>query len=375
MKDIKITTLEKLAIANRTPDKMPLNPTAQGWTGSKIREEIGVAILMLLDLLEDKLIDTYDNFMAINDIKVVESFNNLTETGVYKCGNDIIFYSNNFQLGFVDSKLVYKEFINGMWVSSGNVFEPANANIQGHIARKDNPHEISAGQIGAATASHNHDSAYIKQAELGVSIATLDTGGLVPVSQLPSYVYVSAVIEQPTVNDFPLVGETNKIYVAQNTNLTYRWSGSQYVEISKSLAIGETSETAYRGDRGKTAYEHSQASGNPHNATANEVAYNETATVKQELDSKAITFARNITIATTDWVDHTSGKKAVISVSDVVASDTPIVSLDCSESEEVNATRLEYAKIYNAETGAGTITFYATEALSEAVKIQIKVVR
>ena len=36
--NIKISSAEKLAITSRTPDKMPLNPTAQGWTGSAIRD-------------------------------------------------------------------------------------------------------------------------------------------------------------------------------------------------------------------------------------------------------------------------------------------------------------------------------------------------
>ena len=38
-----------------------------------------------------------------------------------------------------------------------------------------------------------------------------------------------------------------------------------------SLALGETSSTAYRGDRGKTAYDHSQATGNPHGTTKADV--------------------------------------------------------------------------------------------------------
>ena len=45
--------------------------------------------------------------------------------------------------------------------------------------------------------------------------------------------------------------ETDKIYVAQDTNLTYRWSGTRYVEISQSIALGETSTTAYPGNKGK----------------------------------------------------------------------------------------------------------------------------
>ena len=37
------------------------------------------------------------------------------------------------------------------------------------------------------------------------------------------------------------------------------------------LALGETSSTAYRGDRGKIAYDHSQATGNPHNTTKSNI--------------------------------------------------------------------------------------------------------
>ena len=67
-------------------------------------------------------------------------------------------------------------------------------------------------------------------------------------------------------------GETGKIYVDISTNLTYRWGGSAYVEISPSLALGETSGTAYRGDYGAIAYAHSQKrSGNPHGVTKSDI--------------------------------------------------------------------------------------------------------
>lgn len=81
--------------------------------------------------------------------------------------------------------------------------------------------------------------------------------GKVPAAQLPSY--VDDVLEYEDRAHFPATGEAGKIYVALDTNKTYRWSGSDYVEISESLALGETSSTAYRGDRGKIAYEDSQA--------------------------------------------------------------------------------------------------------------------
>lgn len=80
-------------------------------------------------------------------------------------------------------------------------------------------------------------------------VATLDTSGKVPSSQLPSY--VDDVLEYTNKASFPSTGEAGKIYVDKATNLTWRWSGSAYVEISPSLALGETSSTAYAGDKGK----------------------------------------------------------------------------------------------------------------------------
>lgn len=81
------------------------------------------------------------------------------------------------------------------------------------------------------------------------NFANLSDNGKVPANQLPSY--VDDVLEYGTFNTFPVTGEDGKIYVAQDTNLTYRWSGTRYVEISQSLALGETSSTAYPGDKGK----------------------------------------------------------------------------------------------------------------------------
>lgn len=104
-------------------------------------------------------------------------------------------------------------------------------------------------------------SNYIPSSQRGAAsgVAELDSGGKVPSSQLPAY--VDDVLEYASQSAFPATGETGKIYVALDTNLTYRWSGSAYVEISPSLALGETSSTAYRGDRGKAAYDHAQAHG------------------------------------------------------------------------------------------------------------------
>ncbi len=101
-------------------------------------------------------------------------------------------------------------------------------------------------------------------------LAELDATGKVPAAQLPSY--VDDVLEYANLAAFPGTGETGKIYTALDTNVVYRWSGTVYVEISSSLALGETSTTAYRGDRGKTAYDHSQdVTTNPHAVTKAQV--------------------------------------------------------------------------------------------------------
>lgn len=112
-------------------------------------------------------------------------------------------------------------------------------------------------------------------------------GGKVPAAQLPSF--VDDVLEYDSVSAFPATGEAGRIFVAKDTNLTYRWSGTQYVEISPSLALGETATTAYPGDKGKAAAKlasttsgrldafhaqfgpHLRSTSNPHAVTAEQV--------------------------------------------------------------------------------------------------------
>lgn len=118
-----------------------------------------------------------------------------------------------------------------------------------HLANTANPHGVTKSQVGLGNVTND---AQVKRSEMGKAggVATLDGSGQVPASQLPSF--VDDVLEYASKSAFPARGETGKIYVALDTNLTWRWSGSAYVEISKSLALGETSSTAYPGDKGKT---------------------------------------------------------------------------------------------------------------------------
>ena len=145
-----------------------------------------------------------------------------------------------------------------------------------------------------ASASHTHDDRYYTESETDSKLkeklntilkgsanglAELDSTGKVPASQLPSF--VDDVIEGYLYNGklykelghtTEISGESGKIYVDLSTEKTYRWSGSTFVVISDTLALGETSTTAYRGDRGKTAYEHSQSAHARTDATKTEAS-------------------------------------------------------------------------------------------------------
>ena len=115
----------------------------------------------------------------------------------------------------------------------------------------------------------SNDKGYLASSDKGAAngVAELDSSGKVLSSQLPSY--VDDVLEYNSKSDFPATGESGKIYIDKQENKSYRWSGSTYVNIGQSLALGETSSTAFRGDHGKTAYEHSQAEHAPSDAEKN----------------------------------------------------------------------------------------------------------
>lgn len=124
--------------------------------------------------------------------------------------------------------------------------------------------EIDTKLSGKAASSHKHAAADI------TSVNASAITGTIAAANLPSY--VDDVLEYAGTSKFPSTGEAGKIYTDTTTNKIYRWGGSSYVVISDTIALGETSSTAYRGDRGKTAYNHSQiTSGNPHKVTKSDV--------------------------------------------------------------------------------------------------------
>ena len=104
------------------------------------------------------------------------------------------------------------------------------------------------------------DTTYIKNSEKGTAngVATLDATGKIPASQVPGSMdeiiegyYYNGNFYLDSAHQQEITGEESKIYVDLETNKTYRWGGTTYVEISASLALGETTGTAYEGSKGK----------------------------------------------------------------------------------------------------------------------------
>lgn len=172
---------------------------------------------------------------------------------------------------------------------------------------------VTKSDVGLSAVTND---AQVKRSEMGApsGVATLGTDGKVPSAQLPSYVddvvefngrvsvssgiqdsstaasdlvvsyntsnkkfvavtggkYYNAWAEKNGYAQYVNYGtsttdgvtpEDGKIYVDKSNNKTYRWSGSDLVEISASLALGTTSSTAFRGDYGNTAYQHATKKG------------------------------------------------------------------------------------------------------------------
>ena len=119
--------------------------------------------------------------------------------------------------------------------------------------------------------------------------ATLDELGKVPASQLPSY--VDDVLEFVKLGGFPTTGESAKIYVALDTNKTYRWSGSSYVYITSGAVDSVAGKTGVvtLADMGLENVDNTSDMNKPV-STAQKTAI---ATAKSEAETDATTKANN----------------------------------------------------------------------------------
>lgn len=85
----------------------------------------------------------------------------------------------------------------------------------------------------------------LDSAKIGVAggVASLDSNGKISTSQLPTS--IDEIIEVDGINNAPENGEKDKIYVDIDTNKTYRWSGTSYVEISASDIVTQSEKNGY----------------------------------------------------------------------------------------------------------------------------------
>jgi hypothetical protein len=123
---------------------------------------------------------------------------------------------------------------------------------------------ITSGANPHATTFANITSKPTTVAGYGITDAATLVGGTVPANQLPSYVddVIEGVLVNTTSTGFTVSGvsitpEAGKIYVSTSgteDGKTFRWTGSQFVVVSDTLAIGNTTTTAFRGDLGLNAY-------------------------------------------------------------------------------------------------------------------------
>ena len=126
----------------------------------------------------------------------------------------------------------------------------------------------TANAVKKAYDKANHSHPYVPTSQVGAKggVAPLDENGIISSTYLPSY--VDDVIDGTISDDLStftdtaskaVTPEAGKIYNDITKNKSYRWSGTAYVSLNDGIALGETEKTAYRGDRGKVAYEHSQS--------------------------------------------------------------------------------------------------------------------
>ena len=115
--------------------------------------------------------------------------------------------------------------------------------------------EVTTELSKKSNTAHNHDSAYYKKAEMDEKLGKKADliNGLIPSSQLPSY--VDDVLEYTTRAEFPTPWEKGKIYIDISTDKSWRWSGSTYIEIKanpwSSDAVAEGTTNKYFTDTRK----------------------------------------------------------------------------------------------------------------------------
>jgi hypothetical protein len=172
--------------------------------------------------------DVFVNGVKVNSASFSNTSNSIT-------------FADGLVVGDIVDVINYGIFTTSVVTANGFTGSVANSTTTPAITLSTSVNGIikgSAGSLVAAVAGTDFQAPLGFTAENSANkgavngYASLDAGGKVPSTQLPSY--VDDVLEFANLAGFPVTGETGKIYVTIDTNKTYRWTGSVYVEISAS---------------------------------------------------------------------------------------------------------------------------------------------
>lgn len=225
----------------------------------------------------------------MSDIKIYGKLVNATTDNIL-VGSDQTYDETQGKFQSEINKEVADKLGNGTTEINKKLAE-VKSDLGSHKSNTDNPHGVTKTQVGLGNVTNDSQ---VKRSEMGTAngVATLDNQGLVPTSQLPSYVddvidvYATYTKDNAGIltnikifSDLDktqaVTGESGKIYVDVESNYQFRWTGTQYVTVGAPTVLGEVTGTAYDGGKGKAVAdkvnEHVAKTDNPHNVTKNQV--------------------------------------------------------------------------------------------------------
>lgn len=225
----------------------------------------------------------------MSDIKIYGKLVNATTDNIL-VGSDQTYDETQGKFQSEINKEVADKLGNGTAEINKELAE-VKSDLGSHKSNIDNPHGVTKTQVGLGNVTNDSQ---VKRSEMGTAngVATLDNQGLVPTSQLPSYVddvidvYATYTKDNAGIltnikifSDLDktqaVTGESGKIYVDIESNYQFRWTGTQYVTVGAPTVLGEVTGTAYDGGKGKAVAdkvnEHVAKTDNPHNVTKNQV--------------------------------------------------------------------------------------------------------
>lgn len=151
-------------------------------------------------------------------------------------------------------------------------------------------------------------------------------------------------------------------------------------DSSTALTIGETSSTAYRGDRGKTAYDHSQSTGNPHGTAISDITGLQAGIDAGKLEYIVVACSDETTALTTGTAKVTFRMPFAMTLTAVRASlstaqsSGSILTVDINEAgTSILSTKLTIDNSEKTSVTAATAAVISDTALADDAEITIDI--